>query len=350
MLISLKTAITLIFINSVLVFSQSPIESLDPAIFESYASPFIDGTTSNLNSGWIARAPKPKMLGFDMELSVVAMGTIFNDNHRAFNRKADVKLSSSTIDKILENIDPGYRDIVRDSLNGKMFSVNIFGPTIIGASDQTIVVQYPGDTITINYNGVVKQIIIDPMQEDSKISGINFPIIPLAALQMTLGTIAGTKLSFRLIPPINLGGKYGKVSYYGAGLQHNPMVWFNPKKPFVDMSLSFFAQKMSIGDVFSSYGVQTGIYFSKTIGSKFINITPYTGISYEYNRTKINYNYNYTSSDGSSGVLEFKLDVKSNNNFRYRAGLAFQLSVISLNIGYTYSEYHSLSGGFGFIF
>jgi hypothetical protein len=342
--------ITLILINSVILFSQSPVENLDPAILESYASPLIEGTTSNLNSGWVQRAPRPVMLGFDMEFSIVGMGTMFNDNDNSFNTNSNVKLSRSSIDKILENIDPGYRQIVRDSLTDRLFNVNVSGPTIIGSKSQTVKMYYPGDTVMINYNGVMKQVVIGPVEENSQISGINFPVIPLAALQFTLGTLAGTKLSLRLIPPINLGGQYGKVFYFGGGIQHNPMVWFHPKKPFMDMSLAFFAQKLNVGDVFSSYGMQTGLFFSKTIGSKSINITPYTGISYEYNRTKINYKYNYTSSDGTSGLLEFSADVRSDYNLRFRAGLALQLSIISLSVGYGYSKYHSLSGGFGFIF
>ncbi len=339
----------LICMNSVLL-SQSKIENLDPAILESYASPFIEGTTSNLNSGWVQRAPKPIMKGFDMEISIIGMGTMFKDYDRTFSTNADVKLTSKTIDRILESIDPSYREIVKDSLIGRLFSVNVWGPTIIGSSEQTVKLRYPGDTIMINYNGAMKNIILDPVQEDSKISGINFPVIPLAALQLTIGTLAGTKLSFRLIPPINLGAQYGKVFYFGAGIQHNPMVWFHPKKPIIDMSFGFFAQKLNVGDVFSSYGIQTGLFFSKTIGSKNINITPYTGISYEYNRTKINYRYNYTDSYGESGTLDFNADVESNYNLRYRAGLALQLSIINLSIGYSFSKYHSLSGGFGFIF
>jgi hypothetical protein len=342
--------IALVLLNSFLVFSQSPVENLDPLIFESYASPFIEGTTSNLNSGWVQRAPKPKMLGFDMELSIIGMGTMFKEHHKSFNSNAEVKLTDKTIDKMLENIDPSYRQIVKDSLEGRLFSVNVWGPTVIGSTDQTVKLHYPGDTITINYNGVMKQVVLDPVQEDSRISGINYPVIPLGAIQLTLGTLAGTKLSFRLIPPINLGGQYGKVFYYGGGIQHNPLVWFKPKKPFMDMSLAFFAQKLKVGDVFSSYGIQTGIFFSKTLGSKKINITPYTGISYEYNRTKINYHYNYTDTDGSSGELDFNVDVRSNYNLRFRAGIAVQLTIISLSFDYSYSKYHSLSGGFGFIF
>lgn len=345
--ISIITALILLYYS---LYSQSPVENLDPAIFESYASPFIEGTTSNLNSGWVQRAPKAKMLGFDLEFSVVGMGTLFKDYHKYFTSSADVKLTENTIDRLLENIDANYRSIVKDSLQGKFFNVNIWGPTVIGPNDQTVKLYYPGDTIQINYNGTIKNVVLGAIQEDSKISGINFPVIPLAAFQLNVGTLAGTKFSFRLVLPINMGNKYGKVFYYGAGLQHNPLVWFNPKKTFMDMSLAFFAQKIKVGDVFSSYGLQTGIFFSKTIGSKKINLTPYTGISYEYNRTKIDYDYEYTDSDGHTGILNLNVDVISNYNLRFRAGLALQLTVLSFSFDYSYSKYHSLSGGFGFIF
>lgn len=342
--------ISALLIISVNLLSQTPAENIDPAVFETYASPFIEGTTSNLNSGWVTRTPKAKFLDFDLEFTVVGMGTMFKDYHKYFNSTADVKLTDNTIERLLENVDANYKNIVRDSLKGKLFGVNIWGPTVIGPNDQTIKLYYPGDTIQVNFNGTIKNVVLSPVQEDSKISGINFPVIPLAAFQLTLGTIAGSKFTFRLVPPINMGSKYGKVFYYGAGFQHNPLVWFKPKHTFMDMSLAFFAQKIKVGDVFSSYGIQTGIFFSKTIGSKKVNVTPYTGVSYEYNRTKINYDYQYTDTDGSTGNLDFSVDIRSNYNLRFRGGLAVQLAVLNFSFDYSYSKYHSLSGGFGFIF
>ncbi len=350
LLFTLTLFVSVTFFGSITLFAQSQAVNLDLSIFQNYAAPFIEGTASNVNSGWLQRAPKPKMLGFDVEFFVLGMSTVFKDHNNYFNSSANVKLNEKTIDRMLENVDPNYRQIVKDSLSGRIFSVNVWGPTVIGPEEQTIKLLYPGDSITINYNGELKRVALSSVQENSQISGINFPIVPLAAFQITLGTVAGTKFSFRLIPPINLGSRFGKVFYYGGGLQHNPLVWFKPKKPFLDMSVAFFAQRLKVGNVFSSYGIQTGLFFSKTIGSKTFNITPYTGFSYENNWTKIDYQYSYTDSEGNSGELNINVDINSTHNWRYRAGLAFQVFVFSLSFDYSYSKYHSLSGGFGLIF
>jgi len=333
---------------SVNIVSQEQIQ-VDPKITMDYASPLIEGISGSMNSGWFQRAPKSTFLGFEMELGLVGMGTFLNSDQRTFNSNTNIKFPESTIDRMVADLDGEIQGIVKDSLMRTSFLVNISGPTAIGSNTESVQINYPGDTLVINYQGQQRTVIIPSINLDSKMRGINLPVTPMGTLQLSIGTLAGTKLSLRFTPPIYLGGEVGSLTNYGIGIMHNPMVWFT-KKPVVDISLAFFMQKLNVGDVFSSTSVQYGIFASKTFGGSSINITPFTGLTMEQNSSNIQYEYNYTDNYGNTGKMDLGLDVISASALRFRTGVSIKLTVVNLNLTYGFAKHHSLSAGFGFIF
>lgn len=328
--------------------SQETIQ-VEPEVTLQYASPLIEGISGSMNSGWFQRAPKTQFLGFEMELSFIGMGTFLNSDQRTFQSSSNVRFPESTIDRMVEGMDNGIKSLVKDSLMKSTFLVNISGPTAIGSSTETVQINYPGDTIRVSYQGQERTVVIPAVNLDSKVKGINMPVAPMGTLQLSVGTLAGTKLSLRFTPPVYLGKEVGSITNYGIGLQHNLMVWFT-KKPAVDLSLAFYFQKLNIGDVFKSTSIQYGIFASKTFGGSSINITPFTGLTLEENSSNIRYRYNYTDNFGNSGELQIATDLNSGSLFRIRTGASLKLYVVNLTLTYGYSKHHNLSAGFGLIF
>jgi hypothetical protein len=329
-------------------YGQETIQ-IDANTGKEYVSPLIEGISGSMNSGWFHQAPKPVFKGFEIEFGIVGMGTFLNDEQRTFSSYSNVKFPESTIDKMVEGVDSRYREMVKDSLMQTSFLVNISGPTAIGSSTENVQLNYAGDTIIVNYQGQQRTVIIPGVNIDSKVSGINMPVTPLGTFQLSLGTLAGTKLSLRFTPPINLGSEIGSVTNYGIGIQHNAMVWFT-SKPVIDVSLAFFMQKLSVGDRFKSTSLQYGIFASKTFGKSSVSITPFMGISLEENRSSVRYTYDYTDNYGNAGKMNFAIDMNPGPSFRFRTGGTLKLSSVNFNLTYGYSNHHSLSAGFGFIF
>ena len=329
-------------------YSQETIQ-VDPEITQQFASPLIEGISGSMNSGWFQRAPKSQFLGFEMELTFIGMGTFLDSDQKSFNSNSRVKFPESTIDKMVEGMDSRIKGLVKDSLMNSTFQVNISGPTAIGSSAESVQINYPGDTISVNYMGEERKVIVPGVNVDSKVKGINMPVAPMGTLQLSLGTLAGTKLSLRFTPPVFLGKEIGSITNYGIGIHHNLMVWFT-KKPAIDISMAFYMQKLSIGEVFKSTSIQYGLFVSKTLGGSSINVTPFSGLTLEKNNSNIRYNYNYTDNYGNSGELQIAMDLNSGSLFRFRTGASLKLSVVNLTLTYGYSSHHSLSAGFGLIF
>ncbi len=343
----LRKIFIFIFI-SIQAFSQSDIENLKEPI-KLYTLPFINGTIGNLNSGWMQKSPNIKMMGLDVEIGFTGMGTLIGEDERRFQTTSNVKLNEQTIDLMIVNVPENLKPAAKEQLKNYYFNVTVSGPTIVGSSSESVKLFYPGDTVTINYQGENYDIALQPVSEDSKITGSNFPVVPMAALHFSIGTVAGTRLMFRLVPPVSTGSSFSDIYYIGGGIQHNPMVWFT-KKPVINTSVSVMMYKMRAGDVFNSFGAQWGVSVSRSFGPKLIQITPFIGVGLEYSKTHIEYSYNYTDNSGNAKNFSLNFDLPGETSMRINTGLELRAAVVNLSLCYSYSKYHSLSAGLGIIF
>jgi hypothetical protein len=234
----------------------------------------------------------------------------------------------------------------KEQLKDYNFDVTVTGPTIVGGGNETVLLHFPGDTVRIFYQGQYYDVQLSPVTEDTRIRGSTVPVVPLAAIHIGVGTIAGTKLMFRLLPPI---GGFGDVYYIGGGIQHNPMVWFT-KKPVFGLSLSAMIYKLRVGELFNSFGAQWGASISKSIGSKLFNVTPFIGLGFEYDKTYIEYAYKYSDESGIQKSETVFVDYSRETKMRFNAGMEFRASVLNVSVNYSYLEYHSLGAGIGVIF
>lgn len=330
---------------------QGTLQSLSDAAAKAYLNPASNGFGADLNSGWFSRAPQAKILGLDVQVGVVAMGAFMPEDNKNFSINGNIRFTRSQAEQLTQSVANQYgaaaqQDIVNQIIS-RDFYVGISGPTVIGSKNEYMQVEF--DATTLYYQG---QPVFIPQQVITlqDINGVldNTSLLPFGAPQLSLGTVYGTQVTFRYLPPTEVSADLGKSDYFGFGIQHNIGVWIPFPLP-VDISLGFFTQKLKVGDVLESTANEYGIFASRTFGPGTINVTPYAGLSFQNATMKVSYNYNYTTATGTIPTnVSFELD--GENSTKLAIGVAFKLSIVNLNIDYNIAKYSTLSGGLGLIF
>ncbi|MCI0707323.1 MAG: hypothetical protein L0Y80_07570 [Ignavibacteriae bacterium] len=336
--------------------------SLDLA--KGYVGPVVSGFGSDLNAGWFRRSPRPTYFEFNLEFGLVAMATVFKDEHKHFSAdgifqfdssQAD-KLVSETIDSEYSNLPQNYRDDARrkiiDLIRGKDFTVGVSGATIIGSKDDSIRVRFGGGQFTFQDQFGQQQTVTIPdtslalpvggLLEDAKIFGRQ--MVPLAAPQVTFGTIFGTNISLRYLPEVKLNDEIGKTKYVGWGIQHNPMVWFGEDFLPLDVSVNFYTQTLSVGSLFEAKATTWGASASKQLGWSALNLTPYVGFMFESSTLKFSYDYELDTPTGPVPQnVTFEID--GENSSRLTMGMNVKLLFININADYNIGKYNSFTAG-----
>lgn len=313
----------------------------------SYILPITTAFGSNLNSGWVYEVPPTGSSGFFMRLSLVAMGSFFNNESLEFDAWANYRLTTDVVDNILVNSGITVENPLfykyKALLTAVPQQVNLSGPTVIGSSDKFLKVFYPGSKI----DGIK----IDPYTYQVKqVRGIldESSYFPTASLQITTGTYCGTNLTFRYLPPVKIN-KVGTITYWGVGLINNPQNWINITD-LVDFGVGFFHQKMFIGDLFNSSATQIGIYFGKKYGN-FYTISPSIGFNYELSKTIISYTYYYEDQlYGVPVTVTRPIDIEftGKNKFTFTAGVAAGAGIFGVKLSYKFAPTSTLTAIFAF--
>ncbi len=118
---SLVAAICLVLVSALAYGQQSQgnsndlqgsIEKLSQDAAKQYVNPVVTGFGSDLNAGWFHRAPMASVAQFDLEFGVVAMGTVFSDEHKVFNTNGQFQFNSSQAGTLVDQInDPSYTNL-----------------------------------------------------------------------------------------------------------------------------------------------------------------------------------------------------------------------------------------------
>ena len=291
------------------------------------------------------------------------MGTLFSDANKSFSTSGIFQFDSSQAAFLTENItDPNYaslppalkaqaRQQIIDQIRGKDFNVGITGPTIIGSGEDSMKVGYQGGQFVITDPLGNSQTIQVPADQlvlpvtgllgDKKILGKN--LVPLAAPQLTIGTVFGTQFTFRYLPQIKISDEIGKARYFGWGIQHNPAIWLPVPLP-LDVSASLFHQNLKVGSIFEASATAFGVNASKQFGLDILNVTPYAGFMFE--SSSMTFTYDYTL-DTPTGEIPQRItfDLKGENKTRLTFGLSIKLAVININADYNIGQFNSYSAG-----
>ena len=218
-----------------------------------YLVPAVSGFGADINSNWFHEIVQPKILGFDLELSFVGMGTFFNDANKTFSATGLFRFNTSQAGTLTSSItNSTYRKGVINEIITQDLQVGISGPTVVGSKNQNVVITFPGKTFVFD-----NQSFSVPQQNISltDVKGYlnNLPILPVATPQLSIGTIVGTSVTLRYLPSIKLNSDLDNINYYGIGIQHNPAEWLNIPIPF-DLSIGLIDQTLKVGSVLKATG------------------------------------------------------------------------------------------------
>lgn len=306
-----------------------------------YVKPIISAFGSNMNSGWVSGVPSATLLGLHIQLRIIAAGSFLDDANKTFSTSGKFRYTSSQADDILQasgfdpSSTPNY-DNIKDDILSQEWQVDITGPTITGSGDEFVKIVFPSTNIQGETIG----------QDTIALTGVsgfldNLPIFPQAILQLDVGKVAGTNLSLRYFPAVDIKDM-GKISLWGIGIMHNPGFWL--KKPLpIDIGLGFFYQKLAVGNIFENRSTQFGIYISKKLGM-IISFTPYIGITYESSSTSVSYTFDFDTPAGSQKT-DISFDLDGENNVGLTIGGTLNLPVVSLNVDYKIAKIKTITVG-----
>ncbi len=353
---NIKLLISIISFLSIIQFNlkaqnlEETLSNLSSSVGKAYVSPILSAFGSNLNSGWVSKLPPADFLGLHLDIKVIAMGSFFSDDVKKFNATGDFYFSEFQVEQILANSNITastvgsqiYNDLKNELMRTK-FSVNFSGPTIVGSKKEYLKVKFPGKTIQAgNQQYTVNQYEIQIDEVKGFLDEI--PALPSGAVQLTVGTIAGTYASLRYLPSVEIEDM-GKFTFWGIGLIHNTGIWFKDPLP-LDLAVAFFTQKMKVGDIFESNATQYGIYAGKTLGA-IISITPYAGFTFEKSKTSVT--YDYQSNETVNGVpvppTKVKFEAEGNNGSAVTVGMNIKLVALNINADYKFAKTRTLSVG-----
>lgn len=243
-----------------------------------YLSPLPKALSGTLNSSIFQSASIP-LAGFNFSIGLTAMGVVFDEDTRKYTPK-----------------DPAGFDGVPP----------IQAPTVIG-DPGSVTQTNPGNSLSIAYPG-----------------GLDIEQFVIAVPQLTIGSVAGTKLTARWIA-VDLGdSELGSLNFFGIGAQHSISRYF-PGMP-IDLAVGAMYQKLKLGDddLIDTSALQFGVNASK----RFALLEPYAGLGFDSFTMESNYKSDTT---GESFNVEF--DTESNVHFT--AGLQLRLPILRL-----YAEYN----------
>jgi len=321
---------------------NSTIGSLSSDAAKSYVEPIIGSFGSNLNTGWITKAPAPTKLSFGLDLKVIAMGSFISDVPKTFSAVTSFNFTGEQAQYIAEQLssNTGEQANIKSQLLSHAWTAHFSGPTIAGSKDENVVLSFPGETV----NG---QQIPDYNLTDVKGFLDNLSIFPTTTIQLGIGTFMGTNVAVRWFPKVNIKD-LGDFTYWGFGIMHNPAVWFNDQFP-VDIALGYFYQDLKVGTIFDTKAHMFGIYASKTYGT-IIGFTPYIGLSTESSTTTVNYDYTYTDVNGVNQSTNVSFQMDGTNSTGFTVGAAFKLAILNLNVDYKFANVKTASAGLTFGF
>ncbi len=345
---------------TVLVFSlaasdlDETLEELSADAGAAYVNPMVSAFGSDMNSGWFHKVPEAVKSKWNFEVGLVAMGSLFADD-KTFAITGSVRFNREQAEELTQNVilPTEQKEALINAIMNRNFDLNVSGPTIIGeeynedTGENSIEVSFTGQDINYLYNGNNYTQEIPAMTVPLEVGGLlkDLPALPLAAPQLTIGTIYGTSAAFRYLPDMETVPEIGKVSYMGYGIQHNPAVWFGKEMP-VDIAAAFYTQTLKVGSIMESSSTLYGINVAKTFGAKLVYVTPYLGLSSESANMKFNYDYQTGSTTPEvPESINVNFEVEGKNTARFTAGVSFRLAILNFNFDYSFAKYPAATAG-----
>lgn len=385
-----------------------------------YMNPLVEAVNSTSNSGFYNQAYVPKNVSKPyFKIGVNGMMGFIGDGQKNYTPK--IPRDSFDLTEMAKYVDfqilptPGIKSI-KDTAGLLAYAFKVYlnqaivsgsmapptsAPTILGKGQSMIVIPtYVLDSLVKTYpvipllNQPLWSLLSDSMKATISNAIKQFPTIytlPDGAdlqriyavvPQFEIGSIYGTELMLRVIPPVDWGPTIGKFAFWGVGLKHSISQYF-PERWF-DLACQIVYQgtnlKNKVGVTQATLNANGTIWnFNLQASKQFDNILDiYGGVSYDL--FNINTDYQFTlpvevqwqlglleqivigndaqgkpiysilppdPARGYTGDNQPQNVVLSLQDKRFKAtvGLAKQISNFRIFLEYNYSKMHLLAGG-----
>lgn len=288
-----------------------------------YSHPVSAGLAAGLASGWHHSAETPDVLG--VELSLQAMGAIVPEEDESFRPALPTSITVPELDGRTFSNPYGTSTMVRT-------------PTAVGE----------GAGSAIGPQGEFRQALVDEGLDPSDFAlrfpdGFDIPAVPLAVIQGSVGLPAGTEVTGRLIPSIEVDRDVGSLSSFGVGLKHSISQWIPGRTP-VDLAVEGGVQSFEAGDYLEADSRHVALVVSRKVGL----LTLYGSGGLE--ETDVDVSYTLENPLAGEEDLEIAFSDEGENTHRFTAGFNLDLLFLQLNAGYTLAEYQVLNASVGLTF
>tara|TARA_B100000787_G_scaffold88527_1_gene65405 strand:- start:4959 stop:5906 length:948 start_codon:yes stop_codon:yes gene_type:complete len=277
-------------------------------LIEAYFTPMAESFGAGLNSGWYNTAKPHNLGGFDLTLTLNTV--IIPSSAKTFNIKA---------------------------AGGDLFTSNdTEASTIFGSADAT--------TMTYNNNSTGLDVDFEMP------GGFKTPAIPLPMIQAGIGLIKNTAIDIRYMPILNVGNNIN-VNLFGVGVKHDLLQWVPGIGNAIPMSLSLQGGYTSLNTELKIAGQKISLKTKATTinlvaSKKILMITGYIGLGYNSASTTFMTDANF-DLDRIQFEEKLEVDFVSNKNLRKNIGLRLNMTLITIQADYTFSEYPTATLGIG---
>ena len=277
-------------------------------LIEAYFTPMAESFGAGLNSGWYNTAKPHSLGGFDLTFTLNTV--IIPNSAETFN--------------------------IKDAGGTTFTSTKDEASTIFGSSDVT----------TMIYNNSSTGLDVDFEMP----GGLKTPAVPLPMIQAGIGLIKNTAIDIRYMPMLNVGNNIN-VNLFGVGVKHDLLQWIPVVGDAIPMSLSLQGGYTSLNTELKIAGQEVSLKTKATTinlvaSKKLLMVTGYAGVGYNSSTTTFAADANF-----DLGGIEFndevKIDFESNNNLRANIGLRLNITLITIQADYTFSEYPTATLGIG---
>ena len=296
--------------SSIITILDSDI-SQGKKLITAYFTPMTESFSANLNNGWYNTAKPHNLGGFDLTFTI------------------------NTV--IIPNSAKTYK--IEDEFGGVFTSEEEKAYTIFGNSQTTEI------TYQNSYSGLSETFDMP--------GGYELPILPLPMIQAGIGLIKNTAVDVRFIPKLGIGNEIN-VNLLGFGIKHDLLQWIPAFGDAIPMSLSLQAGHTSLNTELEISNQNISLTTKATtinlIASKKLSIlTGYAGIGYNSSATTFAANANFNFDNvGFEEAVEIKF--ASDKNVRANVGLRLNITLITIQADYTFSEYPTATLGLGISF
>jgi hypothetical protein len=277
-------------------------------LLEAYFSPMAESFGAGLNNGWYNTAKPHNLGGFDLTFTL------------------------NTV--IIPNAAESFK--IGNEFGGVFTSTETEASSIFGSSDGTPMTYTNSNTSTdVDFNMP---------------GGFKTPALPLPMLQAGIGLIKNTAIDIRYMPMLNVGNNFN-VNLFGIGLKHDLLQWIPVAGDAIPMSLSLQGGYTTLNTELKISGQEVSLNTKATtinlVASKrLLMVTGYAGVGYNSATTTFSSNANF---DLGGVQFDEKVEMKfeSNKNVRANIGLRLNITLVTIQADYTFSEYPTATLGLG---